>query len=158
MEKHSKISLLASDKTIYDYAFKVAKGNDLYKDIVSEILIYLYDLPQDKFDKINDLKSYVCKMIYFSWNSSTSPFYKKFRNDNDYKIKEDVSFELDDATEELEQIEIRMSKKKYPIDIRLFELYTELGTYRAVGNVLGLPHRNIHYRIQKVIEEMKKKI
>ena len=34
MEKHNKISLLFADKTIYDYALKVSKGNDLHKDIV----------------------------------------------------------------------------------------------------------------------------
>jgi DNA-directed RNA polymerase specialized sigma24 family protein len=158
MEKNAKISLIASDMTIYDYAYKVAKGNDLYRDIVSDVLLYLYDLPSEKFDKINDLKSYVCKMIYFSWNSATSPFYRKYRLDNDFKVKENVIFEEDAITKELEQIEMRISKKRYPTEVRLFELYVELGTYRAVSEALGIPLKSVHYQVKKVIEEMKNKI
>lgn len=158
MEKNAKISLIASDMTIYDYAYKVAKGNDLYRDIVSDILLYLYDLPSDKFDKITDLKSYVCKMIYFSWNSSTSPFYKKYRLDNDYKLKEDATFQEDSALKELEQIEIRISKKRYPTEVRLLEMYMELGTYEAVGKAVGATSMGVYKQIQKVLKELKSKI
>jgi hypothetical protein len=97
-------------------------------------------------------------MIYFSWTSTTSPFYRKFRNDNDYKVKENVIFEVDTVTKELEQIEIRISKKRFPSEVRLFELYAELGDYRAVSTKVGLPVMTCYELINRVRIEMKKKI
>lgn len=158
MENHNKISLLANDTTIYDYAKKVSKGNDLYKDIVSDVFIYLYELPIEKFNKINDLKSYVCKMIYFSWNSPTSPLFAKYRKDNDYKLVERTECESTELMNEIEKIECRISKTRYPVEVKLFELYVELGTYRAVADAVGISVRGAYQQIQKVISEIKTKI
>lgn len=165
MNKNSKLSLIFTDRNVTDYAYKVAKGNDLYKDIISEIIISLYDLPEDKFEKITDLKSYVCKMIYFSWNSQTSPFYKKFRNDRDFVVKEDLSFDeeieenkyidLFEFKRKLTEIESNISKKRFPSEIKLCELYLEHKSYRAVANLLDIPVTSVHFQVNKVIEEMK---
>ena len=158
MDKNANISLIAMDATIYDYAYKVAKGNDLYRDIVSDVLIYLYDLPEDKFNQIKDLKSYVCKMIYFSWNSSTSPFYKKYRTDYDIKVDEKAADSECWLLKELEQIEIRISKKRYPTEVMLFQLYSDLGDYRSVSQKVGIPTMTVYKLVNKVRNEMKKKI
>lgn len=169
MDKDSKISLLFSDKTIYNYAYKVAKGNDLYKDIVSEIIIYFYELSVEDFEKIKDLKSYACKMIYYSWNSATSPFYKKYKNDRDFTLKDVFLLDEEDEKEsnhidiiefkkELTQIEKNISQKRFPCEVRLCELYLEMKSYRAVANLLGIPATTVHYQVNKVISEMKNKI
>jgi DNA-directed RNA polymerase specialized sigma24 family protein len=152
------ILLIAKDKTIYDYSFKVAKGNDLHRDIVSEIIIYLSDLENEKFNAINDLKSYVCKMIYFSWNSPTSPFYRKYRGDNDYTHTEPSCTIEDSATQELFLIEERISKFRYPTEVRLFQLYVEIGNYRDVAKLVGLPKSTVFNLIKQVRMEMRKNI
>jgi DNA-directed RNA polymerase specialized sigma24 family protein len=160
MEKHSKISLLASDKSIYEYAYRVAKGNDLHKDIVSEALIYLYDMNIDKFNSISDLKSYVCKMIWLSWNSTSSPFYKKFKNEG-LEITKDIGFiNIDSALEELNVIEadIESRKNRMAFEVRLFKMYVELGSYRLVSNKVGIPVMTCYKLINSVREKMKQQI
>jgi len=160
MEKNASISLIASDMSIYDYSFRVAKGNDLYKDIVAEVIIYLYDMDNTKFSEIKDLKSYVCKMIWFSWNSSTSPFYRKYRNDLDV-IEKDYGFEeIDSVLEELNVIEndIENSKNRPAYEVRIFKMYVDLGSYRAVAKKLDMSTMNVYKICNTVIEKMKKKI
>ena len=160
MEKNASISLIASDMSIYDYSFRVAKGNDLYKDIVAEVIIYLYDMDNTKFSEIKDLKSYVCKMIWFSWNSSTSPFYRKYRNDLDV-IQKDYGFEeIDSVLEELNVIEndIENSKNRPAYEVRIFKMYVDLGSYRAVAKKLDMSTMNVYKICNTVIEKMKKKI
>lgn len=167
----NQILLIAKDKSVYDYSYKIAKGNDLYKDIISEIIIHLSELEDEKFNKINDLKSYVCKMIYFSWNSPTSPFFRKFRNDRDFLIKDVFTYDEEIETKEeskyidiknfkteLGEIENRISEKRYPSEIKLFELYLELKSYRAVAKLVGIPASSVHHQVNRVIEEMKNKI
>jgi len=160
MEKNASISLIASDMSIYDYSFRVAKGNDLYKDIVAEVIVYLYDMDNTKFSDIKDLKSYVCKMIWFSWNSSTSPFYRKYRNDLDV-IQKDYGFEeIDSVLEELNVIEndIENSKNRPAYEVRIFKMYVDLGSYRAVAKKLDMSTMNVYKICNTVIEKMKKKI
>lgn len=146
------------DMSIYDYAYKVSKGNDLYKDIVSEALIYLYDLDNEKFNLIDDLKSYVCKMIYLSWNSPTSPFYRKFRNDNDTNYKE-VGYEnTDSILEDLDVLEddISKSKNRMAFEVRLFKMYAEMGSYRKVAERVDIPTMTVYKLVNSVREKMKK--
>jgi len=160
MEKNASISLIASDMSIYDYAFRVAKGNDLYKDIVAEAIVYLYEMDNTKFSSITDLKSYICKMIWLSWNSNTSPFYRKFRVELD-EIKGDVGFlEIDSVIEELNIIEndIEQSKNRPAYEVRIFKMYVESGSYRQVAKDLKMSTMNVYKICNTVREKMKKKI
>lgn len=160
MEKNASISLISFDMSIYDYSFRVTKGNDLYKDIVSEVILYLYEMDNTKFNQITDLKSYVCKMIWFSWNSSTSPFYRKYRNDLDV-IQKDYGFvEVDSVLEELNVIEndIESSKNRVAFEVRLFKMYVDLGSYREVAKKVDIPVMTCYKLINSVREKMKKKI
>ena len=72
MDKQQKISLIINDLSVISYAKRVLKGNDLYKDVLSDVYIYIFELENEKFEAIKDLKSYVCKIIYYAWNNKSN--------------------------------------------------------------------------------------
>ena len=82
MTKDSVIKSVYLNKSLTDFAKKTTKHNDLWQDVISEMIISLSDMPDAKLIELHrseGLASYCFKIIYLSWNSPNSPFYKKYR-------------------------------------------------------------------------------
>lgn len=162
MEKVYELSL---DPEVISFAKKITSGNDLYHDIISETVIYIATLPEDKRKAINNLKSYFCKVIFFSWNSPSSPFYKKYRNDRseflydlpyeECEEKEEKLFDSVKIKNRILILEKEIAKKRYPTEIRLLDLYLKLKSYRAVSKEVDIPVKSVHYQIKKIILQIK---
>lgn len=85
MTREVIINTLANNEQLKAYARKTTKGNTLWEDIISEMLLYLMELPEERFIQIyrsEGLQSYCYKIIHLSWNSENSPFYKKYKRES----------------------------------------------------------------------------
>lgn len=151
-----------NSKGIKDAAKRIAGG--LSDDLMQELLIMISEANQEiitKLYKENKLVEYCCKMMYYQYTNPSNSFYKKYRSS--YELKQEQREEDKDdtdtykvVTEIINKLEGQISKKRYPSEIRLLYLYSELGNYRAVGNEVGIHFTTVQYMVKNIIEKIKK--
>lgn len=166
MDKHTILKSIISPD-LERYAFKIAKGNDLYRDCLSELILVLGEMDEVRLIELNNNKQlvpYCCKVIYLSFNSPTSPFYKKYIKPElsdeiqDYSIDELGLINIEELEASIVKLEEEISKKRFPSEVRLFELYKELGSYRAVAKKVNIPVMTVFYIIEGFKQEIKRRI
>lgn len=166
--KAAILSSLITRPDIISYAKKTCKGNDMYKDILSELYLYLYDKDEEWLKELNDgnkLFYYAIKIVYLSWNSPTSPFYKKYRNTEhddvfcpflaDDETPEENKFDTQKWFDRFEQDEDEISKKRFPVETRLIKLYIQYGSYRKVAKEVGIPHTTVCSVVTNYVKKLK---
>lgn len=162
INKNKILEEIFKNSELKSYAFKVAKGNSLYEDIISEIILYLNNLDDSKLFRLYESKeifSYCYKIIWLSWNSTTSPFYIKYlkKNSQDFIISETKKKYCEAyLLDELNKMEKLISR--FPTEIKVFEVYLKLGSLRKVSKETGIPHTTVQYLVNRVKAELIKKI
>lgn len=161
--KKSKIlTEIFNNSQLKSYAFKVSKGNSLRDDIISEMIISLNEMNDEKLYRLYDNKeliNYCYKIIWLSWNSATSPFYIKYIKENkqDFIVSETKKKYCEALIfDELKEMEIKM--QRFPTEIKVFEIYLKLGSLREVAKETGIPHTTVQYLVNRVKSELLKKI
>ena len=167
MTKGIIIKSVFENKKLIDFAKRTTNNNDLYKDIISEMLVSISEMDEDKFIELHrsqGLINYCYKIIYLSWNSSNSPFYKKYRTNEHYELITDIqqvseyNYEIDEQyhkyKERIEYLTNVISEKRYPTEAKVFEIFTEKQSVRATAKQLGLPTMTVW----KIIDKFKTKI
>lgn len=182
------------NKNLSDFAKRTTKNNDLWKDIISEMLISISDMPESKLIELyrsEGIVNYCYKIIYLSWNSPNSPFYKKYRTvegaeitywrtgddgsdsamthiytvgshsltnneDDAYDPEIDILHNKCDVI--IKDIEFDISQKRYPSEVKVFELYTEMGSIRATAKTLKLPTMTVWKMINRFKDNVKSKL
>lgn len=154
-----------------DFARRTTKGNDLWQDIISEMLISISEMPESKLIELHrseGLVNYCYKIIHLSWNSPNSPFYVKYRakEGDDIRIEgvevDGYDVEIDVLSGKcdriIKEIEFDISQKRYPSEVKVFELYTEIGSIRGVAERLRLPVMTVWEMINRFREKVKSKL
>lgn len=150
-------------------AKKYSKNSDLAGDMVSELYLYLLSKNEDFIKQMyNDgvLFKYSCKILYYSWNSPTSPFYIKYKSSKTVEINENIIKEAEDLQrsfdsffwiEKIDEKEKEIIKKKnrFPVETRLLSEYIKLKSCRAVGKELNISYRTVAHIIKQIVEEIK---
>ena len=159
--KNKILSELANNEKLRLQAFKVCRGNDLWKDVISEMLLYLAEMPEGKLERLyekNELLPYCFKMIWLSVNSKTSPFYKKYLKLQEIPKEDFCDFDVTSIliNEVLDDLEKK--RKNYPTDINLYRLYLQFRSLRKVEAETGIPHSTIAHIVNRVTEEIKELI
>ena len=101
--------------------------------------------------RTSKLTAYVAKMIYnlSTWNRSTF---------NKQKSREVYTNDFNHPYEEIsEEIEIPMGKLPC-VSEKVLILYAELGSYRAVGEITGIPYSTIFRLVKEAKIKIKKLI
>jgi len=159
--KNEILSELANDERLRLQAFKVCRGNDLWKDVISEMLLYLAEMPEGKLERLygkNELMPYCFKMIWLSVNSKTSPFYKKYIKLQEIPKEDTCDFDVTSILVNEVLDELEKDRKNYPTDINLYRLYLKFRSLRKVQEETGVPHSTIAHIVNRVTEEIKAKI
>lgn len=161
------LNSIARNEQLKSYARKTTSGNSLWEDIISEMLLCLYEMPEERLIQIyrtQGLVSYCYKIIHLSWNSPNSPFYKKYkapepRIDNEVF---DYDYELDVTLEKCEkavaELVLDVSDSGMPTKKILFDAYLELGSIRKVAKRFRIPTMTMAYIITNTKEELRQKI
>jgi len=140
----------------------------LFEDLFHEVIINLLNMPDEKIQQAKDkkyLKFLFVKIAHNSWNSKHSPFYRKYRHndqtenidllknlesniDYDLERKEDVyHFFTQDIIEKIEALEW--------YDQTLLKLYIDVGDFRKISVMTGIKYMSLRYNIKKTIKKLK---
>ena len=147
MTKSEAIEIISNDKKLIRICRNITGGNLLYKDLYQETLLILLECSEDYFQKIKCIECFFIKIADRNWNSVTSRFYYKYRKKETFEIHEhEYDPEVDDTIKQIE----RKIKKEYWYDRRLFEIYLQEGSCRAVSRKTGIPFQSVALTISKL--------
>lgn len=159
------ISNLAKDKRFNEAAKKISKGSDYCDDLKQEVLVHLLELPEEKFNIIENLLFYSVRIMLNFYNSSTSQFYKKYQHHSKFIFDEDLAntlrelendeyFDIDKIYEIVEE----ELNKLYWYDREVFKQYIQVGSYRELEAKTKINKMSLNITSRKVINHLKEKI
>lgn len=144
IEKDKIITDLYSSKEIDDIINNITKGDTLAQDLKSELFYILCSMSYDKLKAAKDggYLIYLCiNILKKQYNSSTSPFHKKYRNYNhNLEYNEEIQNEsLTDVNLDFENMVLSEVNKVLEtlnyIDRELFKIYYKMDEYdRWIGS------------------------
>lgn len=168
--KQKILERLFSDNKLTTYAKRLCGNNDLSNDLIQELYIYLNDKEDCFIIELNDKRElffYSYRIMYYSWSSPTSPFYRKFKNTQYSDIK-DMGVRMDIEAEECDLFDYAKWINKIESDVKngwyngkvhtegvLMLKYLELGSYREVAKEMDIPHTTVQYIVQKYAKKLK---
>jgi DNA-directed RNA polymerase specialized sigma24 family protein len=140
----------------------------LFEDLFHEVIINLLDLPDEKIIEAKEkkyLKFLFVKIAHNSWNSKHSPFYRKYRHNDEtesidilrgLESDEDLNLEIkEDAFKEFTQeIKDKIESLDW-YDKTLLKLYIDIGEFRKISVMTGIKYGAVQYTIQKTIKRLK---
>lgn len=138
---------------------------DLQEDILQHCFLELFQKPPDFIIDLHDrgkLKAYIVKILYNTATYTKSSFAKQrgketptdFCAETRFEI---ISFENDEVerVENYRQIACATSNI-YWYKARLLELYANLGTYKAISQITGIPHTSVYNTIKEARKDVKR--
>jgi len=158
MTRNEIISDLFTSKD-FNACIKKMKPERLQDDLKAEVGLILCEKPDEKIIELHEsgmLKFYTVRIILNLMQSSSSPFYKKFRMTNVElsNIIEPIIIEYDHRKDKA----IAEIENLYWYDREILKLYAEYGTYRAVEEATGIPFESIYKTVQKNCHLIRKKV
>ncbi len=183
--KNDIIGKLFSSKEFNDCINKM-EPEHLRDDLKSEVVMILLEMDEKKIIDLhqkNELKFYAVRIILNLMQSSSSPFYKKFRGlervyMDDMAVEHDRSegqrlfndaAQIADASfidvegvftervarEEMEDLALKEVDNLYWYDREIIRLYLQLGSYRKVEAETGIPWESIYFSIAKARKKIR---
>ncbi len=108
MNKYKQIEILFRDTALTNNARKLCNNRDIYNDLLQETFIYLLEMPDEKFDRINNLKAFAFTVMFGKSNSQA-------RNYN-LNGKDNVLFEMSSKFGQFDGANISHSEYNHKID------------------------------------------
>lgn len=161
------LNSIVKNEQLKSYARKTTKGNSLWEDIISEMLLCLYEMPEERLIEIyrtQGLVSYCYKIIHLSWNSPNSPFYKKYRapepqTDNElFEYDPEIDIKLRKCKKAMSELQYDVSASGMPTKKILFEAYIQTGSIRKTAKMFNIPTMTMAYIITNTRKELLQKI
>jgi hypothetical protein len=163
MTKDEILLFVYNSQNIKASAKRITKGDDLYNDLLSELLLIVSEIP---FDVVNDLYAkkelevYCYKIMYYQFNNPNLEFYRKYRSFETSVGIEYTEENIDEKYAEIKTIMDNIEKgiacKRYPAEVRLLEVYAEKGSFRATGREVGIACNTVKYMINNITEKIRK--
>jgi hypothetical protein len=160
---------IAKDEKIKDACKKIDYRN--HKDLYQELFIILCELPAEKLEQMysNGYLQYWVVRTLLNMTSPRGNFYRKYYIINDEseadkrleEIEEDKSelFELEKKRREVEALLQKYEEKGRDgfgwYKVTLLKLYSEVGSYRKMGELTGISYRTICEDINEFIKELR---
>lgn len=99
--KKDILNYIANSREYRDICIKICQGHKLHQDLFSELFLILNDIEEVKIVSLyekKELKFFIIKIFQNQFNSSTSPFFKKYKKFNS-------------LSQEIEGIEVRQEEE-----------------------------------------------
>lgn len=152
----------------------------LRDDLRSEVMLILCEKSEDEIISLQAegrLRFYTVRIILNLIQSSTSPFYKKYRQQHAEYVEtgeavEDLKTKLIEHYEEQQsrEIDIRLIREMkedevmaainqlYWYDKEVILLYMKHGNYRAIETETGIPWESTYNTIQKAFKKIRQRV
>jgi hypothetical protein len=143
------------------------RDDDMYKDLLHEVILQLYDKEQIKLKKYDDnsIRYYITAVMRINYYSKTSPFYYKIRRSQKImNVDLSTCFDLEYEQESFEsEILLQLVEEAY-CDLdwfkkSLLDLYLSLNSsMKAVSRKTTIPISSISRYFKEIRVETKQKI
>ena len=146
---------LIGDNELWELAQKICSVPD---DLIQEVALVLMELPEEKWQQINEggyLRYYVVRTML---NMATSPrsSFSKLYNLYNY---EQIDYDREDYDEEKEadlQLLETLMEELHWYDRKILEMWLEEGSYRKVAAKVDIPFKSIGNSVKRALETLKK--
>ena len=148
---------LISDPELKALANKLCRHGD---DLIQEVALQLLEMPDDKWQEINEggyLRFYVVRTIMNMATSKRSAFAKKYNLFNtSNELPEQIEPEGYDHEKEsdLRTIETLLTELHW-YDKKVLEMYIEEGSYRKVAAKVGIPYKSIGNTVKRSLKTLR---
>lgn len=163
MKRNDILLFIYNSKAVKSSAIRITKGDDLYNDLLSELLIIVAEMDIEYLVNLYNKKTleiYCYKIMYYQYTQPHMAFYKKYRScetTTKGEVYEDDNIDQihSDVVLLMNKIEKKIAQKRFPAEFRLLELYIEHGTYRKVGALVGISFKTVQYMVKNITEKIK---
>ena len=145
---------LITDEELRELADKICSVPD---DLIQEVALVLMELPQEKWQQINEggyLRFYVVRTML---NMATSPrsSFSKLYNLYNYERADYDREEYDEEKEaDLQLLETLMEELHW-YDKKILEMWLEEGSYRKVAAKVDIPFKSIGNSVKRALTTLK---
>lgn len=160
MTKNQIISQLYESRELDELISKI-QPSDLQDDLRQYVFHMICEKPDEFVISLHEkkqLKFFVVKIITNSVFSNQSAFYRMFRKK--HEVCTDVFSDVEDEESNHEMIDKCEAAMKdlYWYHQEILKMYVELGNYRKVSLVTGIPLTSIHNAVKKAKSDIKKNL
>jgi hypothetical protein len=162
------INQIAAGREYKDLCKNIAKGHELYEDLFQELIIILCEYDSVKLEELyakGQIKWFIVKIIKNQFQSTTSPFYKKYRAFADRSSDQEVHAPTEEPEDnevlnlvQCETEKISFTDKNDWYDTRMFQLYLQEGSLRKLSAKTGISRTAISYAIDNFKKNIYKKL
>lgn len=171
--KNKIIADLSTSADINRIAKRIAKGNDIYKDILQYMFETLLNMPEEKIKHAvdNNYLKYLCvRIMNISMNQPRHPFAMEHRHlvhdvdildyleagaDEPNEISsavhtdDEIYLDADDKKDSIKKyLEQEITQDNY-FDLTIFRLWSEGMSYRKIAEQVGFHHMVVHNSINR---------
>ncbi len=154
---------LATNDRFLKYCQSITKGNDIYKDLVNDVILIMYDkdIPEYAIENMARV------IAWREYNSKYSEFNKKLGTKEAFELLDNIqSIETRDIEEEhfiainvIDRDLIKsIAEDNFPLQYEVFKMYQKLKSIRAVSIYFGISKSTIHRWIKDYRERIIQKI
>ena len=174
MQKNDLLVELYQSKEIEE-VIRIHAPEQIRDDLKQHVFLDLFEHTEEFIQDLHrrgKLKAYIVKMIYNTTRFSRTPFEKEMGKDvrfgdieeiqdkickhSAYEIVQGVN-DLKTMDDEFEELKCAVSKI-YWYKARLMEIYSEVGSYKRVSEVTGIPVASVFATITQARKEIKQLI
>ncbi|CAB5218298.1 Homeodomain-like domain containing protein [uncultured Caudovirales phage] len=154
---------LATNERFFKYCKAITKGNDIYKDLINDVILIMYDkdIPEYAIENMARV------IAWREYNSKYSEFNKKLGTKESFELLDNIqSIEARDIEEEhfiainvIDRDLIKsIAEDNFPLQYEVFKMYQKLKSIRAVSIYFGISKSTIHRWIKDYRERIIQKI
>ncbi len=138
----------------------------LREDLKSEVMLILLNIPDDKFNLIENIRYYTVRIIINLIQSKTSPFFKMYRSTNQPLPEGPKEFQKEQHQDISERVSRELQEDKvkeyinnlYWYDKEIIGLYIKLGNYRAIEKETGIPWESCYSTVRRIIKKIREDV
>ena len=145
---------LIGDEELRELAQKICSVPD---DLIQEVALVLIELPEEKWQQINEggyLRYYVVRTMLNMATSPRSSFSKLYNLYNYEKIDYDREEYDQEKEDDIQLLEILMEELHW-YDKKILEMWLEEGSYRKVAAKVDIPFKSIGNSVKRALETLK---
>jgi DNA-directed RNA polymerase specialized sigma24 family protein len=141
------------------YCKKLTKGNKIYEDLKSHVILILLE---SEPDKIKNIEAFAKRTAYFEYINKHSLFNKQLGKENDI-LGTNIEAEQDEDIDNKHYITVNIIEKNlikdikttsFPVEHYFFQAYLKCKTIRATAKELNISRSTVH----RIVTSYKKRI
>lgn len=161
---------IVTEENFRAVAAKITRHSQDLDDLLQDLAEQILAMPEERFEKIRTPRAYCIGYLWKQYNSSTSPYFKKYKQKGIMvemaEFRTDIIEEVYDSTED-EQIQMitQILKEMEEVygssdwyDATLFQRWLAEGSYKRLSDKTGIHYRSVRNTVKEVKERILERV